>query len=350
MRIAITGATGNVGTSVLNALVDDPAVDSIVGIARRLPTSRVPKTTWVAADVTESDLVPILSGADVVIHLAWLIQPSRDLELVRRTNVDGSIRVFEAAAAAKVPALVYASSVGAYSPGPKEGTVDESWPARGIATSFYSRHKGEVEAVLDEFEPAHPEMRIVRLRPALIFKKESGAEVRRLFFGPFLPNRILRRGWIPVIPNIPGLRFQAVHSLDVGEAYRLAAMQDVRGAFNITADPILDFPTIAEILGARVVRVSPRVVRAGANITWKLRLQPTPPGWVDMAMQAPLMDGTRATTELGWKPTRTSIDAVKDLIDGLRESAGLDTPPLDPHAGGRLRHREITSGVGSRQM
>ncbi|MFN2526672.1 MAG: NAD-dependent epimerase/dehydratase family protein, partial [Actinomycetota bacterium] len=251
MRVAITGATGNVGTSVLDALANDPAVDSIVGIARRTPEGRVPKTTWVAADVTTSDLVPHFSGADVVIHLAWLIQPSRDLELMRRTNVDGSLRVFEAVAQARVPALVYASSVGAYSPGPKETLVDESWPARGIATSFYSRHKGEVEAGLDEFERAHPQIRVVRLRPALIFKKESGAEVRRLFFGPLLPNFALRPRLIPVIPNLEGVRFQAVHSLDVGQAYRLAAMSDVRGAFNITADPILDFPTIARILDAR---------------------------------------------------------------------------------------------------
>ena len=66
--------------------------------------------------------------------------------------------------AGPVPAsLVYASSVGAYSPGPKDRRVDESWPTDGTPSSFYSRHKVEVERVLDQVEAEHPELRVVRL-------------------------------------------------------------------------------------------------------------------------------------------------------------------------------------------
>src|SRR5687767_5589206 len=100
MRVAITGATGNVGTSLLRALSDDPAIDEIVGIARRRPQLSVPRTTWVCANVVTDDLVTAFRGADAVVHLAWLIQPSRDRETTRRVNVEGSRRVFEAAAAA----------------------------------------------------------------------------------------------------------------------------------------------------------------------------------------------------------------------------------------------------------
>src|SRR5687768_7131191 len=145
MRIVVVGATGNVGTSVLRSLADEPAVDSILGVARRLPGLGYPKTDWAQADVSRDDLGPVLSGADVVVHLAWLIQPGRDEAILRATNVDGSRRVFEATVAAGVPALVYASSVGAYSHGPKDRRVDESWPTEGIESSFYSRHKAEVE-------------------------------------------------------------------------------------------------------------------------------------------------------------------------------------------------------------
>ena len=136
MRIVVVGATGNVGTSVLRSLADEPAVDSILGVARRLPALGYPKTEWAQADVSRDQLGPIFSGADVVVHLAWLIQPGRDEATLRATNVEGSRRVFEAAAAAGVPALVYASSVGAYSPGPKDRRVDESWPTHGIESSF----------------------------------------------------------------------------------------------------------------------------------------------------------------------------------------------------------------------
>src|SRR5215212_4716690 len=149
MRVAGTGATGNVGTSVLPALARDPAVEEIVGLARRLPTWNNPKTRWVQGDVVTSPLQDVFAGADVVIHLAWLIQPSRDAAMLRAVNVDGSRRVFEAAARAGVGALVHASSIGVYSPGPKDRPVDESWPREGVPSLFYARHKVAAEKLLD---------------------------------------------------------------------------------------------------------------------------------------------------------------------------------------------------------
>ena len=202
---------------------EDPAIERVVGVARRLPRFAPPKTEWVQADITSSPLVPILDGADAVIHLAWAIQPSRDDDALRATNVDGSLRVFDAVSKARVPALVYASSVGAYSPGPKDREVDESWPTDGIETSFYSRHKAEVESILDDFERGEPGVRVVRLRPGLIFKREAATEIRRLFLGPLVPRFAFSKRVLIAVPDIPRLRFQAVHTDDVAEAYRLAA-------------------------------------------------------------------------------------------------------------------------------
>src|SRR5206468_927620 len=145
MRVVVVGATGNVGTSLVHALADANEVESILGIARRLPSLEVARTEWAAADIVDADLVPLFRGGDAVVHLAWAIQPSRDLNQLWRINVYGSDRVFRAVAEAGVPSLVYASSVGAYSPGPKDRRVDESWPTHGIPTSFYARHKAEVE-------------------------------------------------------------------------------------------------------------------------------------------------------------------------------------------------------------
>ena len=132
------------GTSLLEALVQDDEVDSVLGIARRLPQLTLPKVQWEAADIIQAPLADLFEGADAVIHLAWLIQPSHDREALRTTNVEGSGRVFDAVARARVPALVYASSVGAYSPGPKDTAVDESWPTEGISTSFYAADKAAV--------------------------------------------------------------------------------------------------------------------------------------------------------------------------------------------------------------
>jgi UDP-glucose 4-epimerase len=349
MRVVVTGASGNVGTSVLEALGREPKVKEIVGIARRVPEVEMPKVRWAGADVAEDDLVPLFSGADAVVHLAWAIQPSRDEAMTERINVEGSRRVFDAAARAGVGAVVYASSVGAYSPGPKQRQVDESWPVDGIPTSFYSRHKAAVETILDAFERREPEIRVVRLRPGLIFKSEAASEIRRLFAGPFLPGFLVQKRLIPLVPNVPRLRFQAVHSRDVGEAYRQAVVRDVHGAFNIAAEPEIGVEELRDFFGARSFPLPAGALRAAADLTWKLRLQPSPPGWIDLALGVPMMDITRARTELGWEPTVTSLEALDDLLRGMRNAEGAPTPPLEPTAGGPMRAREIATGVGQRQ-
>ena len=245
MRIVVTGATGNVGTSLVAALGSDSRVSEIVGLARRLPRLRSPRTTWVQADVLTAPLEDLFRGADAVVHLAWLIQPSRDGALLEAVNVDGTRRVFEAAASAGVGALVHASSIGAYSAGPVDVAVDESWPTEGTASSFYSRHKVAAERMLDGIEAAHPDLRVVRLRPALIFKREAASEIRRLFIGPLLPSPLVHPRLIPILPLPPGLVLQAVHAEDVGEAYRLAATTPgARGAYNVAAEPVLDLSLI----------------------------------------------------------------------------------------------------------
>jgi UDP-glucose 4-epimerase len=348
VKVVITGATGNVGTSVVEALGETAEVERIVGLARRRPAWQPSKTRWEDADILTADLASVFAGADAVIHLAWAIQPSRDMTTLERINVEGSRRVFDAVAEAAVPKLVYASSVGAYSPGPKDSKVSEDWPVEGIESSFYARHKALVEHMLDDLEAAAPGAKVVRMRPALIFKGEAASEIRRLFAGPFLPSFLLRPNLIPLVPRLPRLRFQAVHSADVGRAYALATVRDVSGPFNIAAEPPIGADELARTLGARTFPLPASVVRFLADMTWRLRLQPSPPGWLDMALAVPLMSSQRAREELGWEPRHSAIEALEELLAGIRRGEGKSTPPLES-PGPRGRLDEIRTGVGGRQ-
>jgi nucleoside-diphosphate-sugar epimerase len=340
MRTVIVGATGNVGTSVLQALAGDPAVTSVLGVARRTPDWEVGKAEWAAADIRTADLAPLFRGADAVVHLAWAFQPTHDPSATWETNVLGSVRVFEAVAEAGVPVLVHASSVGVYSPGPKDRAVDESWPSHGWPGAAYTREKAYVERVLDGFEAAHPDCRVVRLRPGFIFKREAAQEQRRIFGGPLAPNADIRR--LPVVPDIPGLRFQVVSTADAAEAYRLAVLGEARGAFNIAADPVIGTPELAELLHARPVRVPAPVARAALAAGWHLSLIPAPPGLFDAVLRLPIMDTARARSELGWTPRQSAFEALQEFIAGLRDGAGLPTPPLAARTGDRLR--ELLTG------
>lgn len=344
MRVAVVGATGNVGTAVLEALIDEPAVDEIVGVARRRPDVALPKTTWRTADVARDALEPVLRGADAVIHLAWKVQPSHDANALWRTNVLGSRRVFEAAQAVGVGRLVVASSVGVYSPGPSDCAVGEDWPREGVRSSFYARHKVEQERMLDRLEAGPGAPRVVRLRPALIFWGPGADRARRLFAGPLLATSALRPSLLRRLPVPRGLVMQCVHARDVADAYRRAVLSDASGAFNIAADPPLGARELGEVFGAPPLELPPRPVRALVAAGWRLRLQPTPEGWLDLGLGVPLMSTARAQAELGWRAERDSRATLTELLDGLRAHQGGATPPLDRDAeSGPFRVRELAN-------
>jgi UDP-glucose 4-epimerase len=258
------------------------------------------------------------------------------------------VRLFAAAEHAGVRAIVHASSVGAYSPRVDDRLVDESWPTHGVATAAYSREKAYVERVLDALEARNPSIRVVRLRPGFIFRKEASVEQRRLFLGPFAPTRTLTRAGVPVLPDPGGITFQALHTDDAVEAYRLALTGRASGAFNVAAEPVVDMALIASLLGARVIKVSPRMARAVVAGAWGAHLVPASPGLLDLVSQLPLMSSRRAREELGWQPVHDSAEALEALLDGFRTATGGPTPPLDPASSGPARLHEIATGVGSR--
>lgn len=335
MRVAITGATGNVGTALLRRLAVEPDID-VVGFARRIPDPNAgppyDDVEWHSVDIGDTGSVERLAGwftgADVVVHLAWQNLPTYRRPQQRRTNLRGTRHVCEAMQVAGVRQLVYASASAAYAPGPKDRRVDESWPTTGIIGADFSIDKATIEAALDNLERRDPELRVVRLRQALVFQRDAGAEFTRHFLGRF--GRFLLRRATPFVPVHRRLRIQAVHAEDVADAYARTLRSDVRGAFNIAAEPDLDGNMLAEDADGIALPMTPKMVRALANASWRLRLQPTPPSWVDLLASIPLMDCSRAERELDWRPRYDARQALRDLLSGVVSGAGAAGPALQP--------------------
>ncbi len=342
MRVAVVGATGNVGTAVLRALADTPEVASVIGVARRMPDTDVAPYSgcdWAAIDIaaaaSEGEALRLLrdafAGVDAVIHLAWLTQPNSKRELLRRVNVEGTARVARAAADAGVGHLVVASSVGVYSPDPDRRRRDESWATNGIGSSHHGVDKAAQERVLDEFSAAHPEIAVTRLRPALTFQADAGYEIQRYFLGGWVPMRALDSVRPPLLAVPKGLRMQAVHADDVGRAYAAAVAKRVPGAFNLCADDILGPQQLADIIDhGRFIELPPRLVRAFMFGGHKAKLIAADESWIDLALSVPMMDNTRAKTELGWQPRYSAAEALESLVRGMIDGCGADSLPLRP--------------------
>lgn len=335
MRIVIVGGTGNIGSAVLRRL--DASAHDLVGIARRLPdTDARPYAgvEWHRVDVARPDaathLARIFAGADAVLHLAWLLQPNRREAVMRATNIDGTRHMLAAAAEAGVPHVVALSSVGAYSPGPKRTTVAEDWPTGGIHTSHYSRHKAATERLFDAFEARHPQVALTRVRPGFVFQRDAATELARLFVGPNRPSRWIGRVRPPLLPMPRRVIAQAVHADDLADAIVRMIEQRATGAFNIAGEPVLDPDQLRRVVGARsTVPVPFEVARSAMWLSWALGLDVADPGWLDIAVNVPLMSTARARDELGWAPRHRTTDALREVLDGFADGAHVPaSPPL----------------------
>jgi nucleoside-diphosphate-sugar epimerase len=344
MRVVVTGSTGNMGTAVTKALAGETGVE-VVGLARRA-ADVPPPYEFHQVDVATDDLASHFAGADAVVHLAWIFQPTHRPDITWTVNVGGSERVLRAAAEAGVGTVLYASSVGAYSPGPGQ-VVDETWPTHSLPTAAYGREKSYVERLVDRFSAERPETRVIRFRPGFVFQAASASQQRRLFAGPLLPAQLLLGRRLPVLPWPAGLRFQAVHADDLADAYRRALMSDVSGAFNLASDPIIDGEGVASLLGAKVVTVSPALVRAAVAVGWHARAIPAEPALFDLVLSLPEMRIDRLQHELGWRPSWSSLDALHEALKGMAGGTGGPTAPLAPDSvAGRLH--EVATGAGER--
>jgi nucleoside-diphosphate-sugar epimerase len=178
----------------------------------------------------------------------------------------------------------------------------------------------------------------------LTFQRAAASQIARYFIGPLAPLSLLRLGRLPAVPGARQLRLQAVHADDVADAYARAVLSDVRGAFNIAAEPVLDADRVAARFGGRAVPTPPALLRAAAGLTWHARLQPVEPGWIELAATAPVMSTRRAESELGWSPRTGAMDALVELLDGMAHREGTDAPALRRRPAATVRLVRMLAG------
>lgn len=312
MKVVVTGGSGQLGTLVLWNLIRDRRVREIRAFDVSPPLAVSPKLKWTAGDVRTADLDALCHGAEIVVHLAFIVLRRASRREMYSVNVEGSRRVFEAAARAGARAIVYASSIAAYgvTPGQPEPIVEDT-PRQPSGILYYSDNKREVEDQLDAFEAAHPAVRVVRLRPGILIGRRMEHE-----FG-----NLLRRRWIVASHATP---LPIVWDEDVADVFARAVVDDgVRGAFNLCAEHQLDAAALGRAAGLHVLRV-PEVAleaalgaRGAAAKLFERRSDPDEAGdleWLRATRVRLLASSARARAELGWRPRAATAREVIELL------------------------------------
>jgi nucleoside-diphosphate-sugar epimerase len=355
MRIVVAGASGNLGTALLRRLAGTD--HEVVGVARRLPPEGAEpyaRASWHAMDLADEDagtrLTAIAAGADAIVNLVWGFQPSRDIDYLERTGVGGVRAVLAAARAARVPHVVQLSSVGAYSPGAYGVRVDESWPTSGAVDFSYSAHKAAAERLLDAAEAEHGDaLTVTRIRPGLVLQREAGSALLRYGAPVWFPGGLVRLA--AVLPVDRRLQVPVVHADDVADALVRVVERRAGGAFNLATEPPVTRDLLSKVLGSRRLHVPSGLLASAASLTWKARIQPLDPGWVELAFAVPLLDTTRARAELDWRPRYTAWEAVHDVVAGMSTGAGTASPVLRPRRLAGEVSRALRAGLpGDRRL
>jgi nucleoside-diphosphate-sugar epimerase len=334
LTVAVTGPTGEIGLALLAELERDSAVGAVRGMARRPFDPAAEgwgKVAYRRGDILDrGSLAALFDGADVAVHLAFAIFGGR--EETRRVNLEGSRNVFEAAIAAGVQRLVYASSVAAYGFHPENPQpLTEEVPARGSESFYYSAQKAELESALDDLM-AGSELEAYVFRPCIVAGPQATMLIEKTVEGVRLgdPLPALRRGAgrlplpKPVLPD-PGVPIQLVHHDDVARALAAAiAGKGEPGAYNLAGEGETSIGGIARALGWHTVPVPGPAVGLGAALAKRLTFLSPQLEWATALRTPVLMDAGKARRELGWKPRFDAEETLIQTAVSAREAGLLD--------------------------
>lgn len=327
LTVAVTGPTGDIGRSAIRALEREPEIERIVGMARRPGDPALhgwERTEYVRGDILDRVSVgQLVEDADVVVHLAFVIFGNRDE--TRRTNLEGSGVVFDAAVAAGAKRLVYTSSVAAYgfhADNPQPLTEDVE--PRGSEGFYYSAQKSELEGVLwDAVEGSSTDAYV--FRPCIVAGEDALTVIEQVSnAGPLgLARRVADA--VPGMPFVlpdPGVPFQLVHHDDVASAICAAVLgRGEPGVYNLAAPGTITTADLARAMGWQRVPFPRRAVKLGAEVISRVPLMPAQTQWVKAFSIPVVMDYSKAERQLGWHPLFGTRETLRETVRGAKSPA-----------------------------
>jgi UDP-glucose 4-epimerase len=327
MRYLITGGSGYIGSRLVELLARREDTEKIV-IADVVPPrgGYRPKTEFERVDVRDRGAVHSAlqrANPDVLVHLAFILNPVHDEGLMYDVDVNGTHNVLEAAAEAEIGQVLVTTSGVAYGAFPDNpDPITEDHPVRGVARFSYARDKTESDRIVQLWALQHPDVVTTIVRPCIVY-------------GPNVDNYLVRL-WskAPMVVDTGNIdsHTQFVHEDDVVEAISRLLLGRHAGQFNLAADGLMTRRECAELLGTRVVRLPVWLYRALAKLAWRVRQSEAPPGGIDFELYPWILSNEKVKETLDWTPRYSSRETFEIAMRAQGKLPPADVPATPPEA------------------
>jgi UDP-glucose 4-epimerase len=308
LRYLITGGSGYIGSRVAELLAAQKNTEVVVVADLRPPEFRPEKTSFRKLDVREAGAVATALAEerpDVLVHMAFVVDPTHDEPTMYETNVNGTFNVLAAAAAAGVGRAVVTTGTMAY--GPWRGNpvpITEAQPVHGHAHYVYARHAAEADRIAQLWATLHRQRRMTIIRPCTVF-------------GPGADNHLVRmwesQSYFPDF-GTGDQPTQFLHIDDAVTGIVSLIESEHPGAFNLVPDGEITWHQCAAIAGLEVRGVREESFTGLAGGMWRLKMANVeiPPSFVDFFKYPYLASNERIKQALPyWQPQHTSRDTFE---------------------------------------
>jgi UDP-glucose 4-epimerase len=308
MNIAITGISGYIGSRLLAYLDRQDNIQKIVGIDVREPGVKSAKLKFYQHDVRQpfGDLF-VENGVDAVVHLAFILRPTRNTKLARQIDIGGTMNLLDACRQAKVKHLLYLSSHTAYG-AHKDNPVPltEESPLRPIPGFQYSHDKVEIEQALCDFSASGNNTTVTILRSCPVVGANALGSATTIMFTPF------------VMLGVTGsdAPMQFIHEDDLINIIGLFIKHKKGGIHNVAGDGELKYSEVARMLHKGLLKLPMKLLEFVVSFSWAAHIQSAAPaGCLHFIQHPPVVSTAKLKRELGYEFKYSSKEALSALAE-----------------------------------
>jgi UDP-glucose 4-epimerase len=318
--VAVTGASGYVGSSLLREL-EEEGLERIVALDIRPLQNPVHNVALLNRSVVQP-LGEIFREhrVDTVVHLAFVMRPSRrpsEAEAARGINVGGMENVLRACRSARVKHLIYLSSHTVY--GAHRGNpipITEEAPLRPNRGFQYAEHKVLCEEAIRRFSQEYRNTRITILRTCVVMGPTAQNYITQALDKPML---------VGVLGNDPPMQF--VHDNDVARVITLMTRDPHPGIYNVAGERTVRYSRMTELAHRRLIHLPAALLYPMTQITWELGIQKDSPAVGLNFIRFPLIVSTGKLKGItGFRFRYTSEEALASYALNIDEKS--DFPSL----------------------